>query len=465
MPPKAKQEPIQVPKGFNPRPYQLQVLQALDGVEGHPETRKKRALLRWARRAGKDLCCFAYMVKEAARAPGNYFYIFPTAAQAKKALWNKVVDTESGMKALDYIPKELLDGKPNSQELLIRFNNNSTIQLVGLDKNEDSIRGVSCHGAVLSEFAFQDPEAYKPLMPSIREADGWLIINSTPNGRNHMYEMERRVINSTQWYVSSLQTLWPDKPNYYELVSPEGLQEVQQLEGYDDDEMEREYGVAYNTGMKGSYYIDYINKARTENRIGMYPAIPNLPVMTFWDLGYNDETFIVFAQIHQGTIRIVDYIEDSQRPWDHYVSAIVDKGYIVGDMYLPHDGMHKTGQTALTNQRIIQNACDLLNLRARVNSVRKLPTSHGINAVKRAFHKIVFNEPQCFELIEMLGLYHKKWDKKKQAYLKEPVHDWTSHCADAVRTLAVAVEEYMLDSPYRHRQDIIKADTDYNIFN
>src|SRR5579872_5348467 len=99
--------PIQVPNNFTPRDYQLKFLEAMDGTftskgELVPGTKKYRAILRWHRRSGKDTTCFCYMVKEAFRVKGNYYYIFPTKEEARKALWENF---NRGWKILDYIPK------------------------------------------------------------------------------------------------------------------------------------------------------------------------------------------------------------------------------------------------------------------------------------------------------------------------------------------------------------------------
>ena len=74
---------ITVPNNFIPRAYQLPLFRAMDSG-------KKRAWLRWHRRAGKDKACWAYMCKEAARVPANYFYIFPTGTMARRALWENI---------------------------------------------------------------------------------------------------------------------------------------------------------------------------------------------------------------------------------------------------------------------------------------------------------------------------------------------------------------------------------------
>jgi hypothetical protein len=58
-------------------------------------------------------------------------------------------------------------------------------------------------------------------------------------------------------------------------------------------------------------------------------------------------------------------------------------------------------------------------------------------------------------------LYHKKYDEKREVYMAEPVHDWTSHAADALRVEAVARE--VLDDPLSSRAKP-KIISDYDIY-
>ena len=199
---------IVVPQNFKPRAYQLELFKAMDGIQGQPNTRKRRAILRWHRRAGKDKCCWCYLIKEAAQVPGNYFYVFPTKTMARQALWENV--DSSGFKLLNHVPKEIIKRQSN-QEMLMELINGSTIRVLGYDKDPDSIRGIACKGAVFSEFAFSDPESYKTMIPALRESDGWAIFNSTPNGRNHFYELWQSVYASPRWFASELQTYWKDR--------------------------------------------------------------------------------------------------------------------------------------------------------------------------------------------------------------------------------------------------------------
>lgn len=447
-----------VPYNFKPRPYQLALLQALDGIAGDPDTQKRRALLRWHRRSGKDKVCWCFLIKEAFRVPGNYFYIFPRQKEAKQALWENVDKT--GFRLLDHIPEHDKNIKRiSNQEMAITLKNNSTIRVIGLDHDPDAIRGVACKGAVFSEYAFQDPNAAKILAPSLKEADGWAIFNSTPNGRNHMYDLEQAVTDSDRWYVSVLQVLWPDEPNYSGLIDHKELLQIIAEEGLSTEDAEREYGVSYSTGLKGAYYIQNIEMARAQGRVGNYPPQDHRWVDTFWDLGVSDDTAIWFRQVIEGRQVWVDYYEANNKGIADIVFDLQAKGYKFRTHYLPHDGgRSKQNRTIETTQDILRQCLREANISSDVVVCPRLPVQDGINGVRKLFSQFCFNEGLCRDGIRKLELYHRRFDPKRQAFMPEPVHDWCSHAADAIRTViaADALEE-------RSRQPI-KVLTDYSIF-
>lgn len=414
----------------------------MDGVAGKPETRIKYALLVWHRRAGKDKSCFNYMLKEAAVNPGNYFYAFPEATEARKALWENV--DQSGFKLLDHIPGEIV-ASINNQEMLIRYKNGSTIRVLGLDKNPDGIRGTAIRGMVMSEVAFskEAETAFKASVPAVEEADGWVILNSTPNGRGFFYEMANLAQSSPKWYYSRMQTYWPEREDYTGLVPPEEIQSLIKDKGYAEEDVEREYGVCFSTGMRGAYYSHLVEKARDDGRVGFFPHDDHRLVDTFWDIGVDDSTAIWFRQVVGHRIVFIDYLEANGEDTYYFAQQLARKGYEYGTHYLPHDGATRSWQTKLTNKEMLADHCRDLGISDHVETNQRLPKLDGINAVRARFSRYHFNEATTAKAVDMISMYHKKYDKARQAFSNEPVHDFTSHCADALRTEAMAEDDHV----------------------
>ena len=53
--------------------------------------------------------------------------------------------------------------------------------------------------------------------------------------------------------------------------------------------------------------------------------------------------------------------------------------------------------------------------------------------------KCYFDEEKCSDGIKALQNYHRQWDDKLQEFKNQPVHDWSSHPADAFRYFAVGL--------------------------
>jgi phage terminase large subunit len=60
-----------------------------------------------------------------------------------------------------------------------------------------------------------------------------------------------------------------------------------------------------------------------------------------------------------------------------------------------------------------------------------------VEAARRLFPAIHFNEPTCKAGLDALGWYHEKTDEARGIGLG-PEHDWSSHAADAFGLMCVA---------------------------
>jgi hypothetical protein len=344
--------------------------------------------------------------------------------------------------------------------MTIELISGSIIRMVGLE-DFDKLRGISARGVVFSEFAYQPHEYYKIFMVTIRETKGWVIFNSTPNGKNHMYEYEERIKNSPNYYVSVLQTLWPDRPNYSGVESPQSLTEVQLEEGFSQEHMESEYGVSYTSRSAGTYYVDALEIAREQGRIGTYMYDGSKYVDTFWDLGFSDSTVIWFVQFQNNRIMLIDYYEDSNKHIKDYVEVLRQKGYSYRTHYLPHDGSKQSMKDPGTTASQLEEMCKESGLRCNVEICKK-PTKviDGINKVRSLISRMYFNEPLVANGLRHLYNYRSKFNKITGQFSDEHLKNGSQHAADALRTLAVAD----LDSMPNVKPKDIKIITDFDVF-
>jgi len=402
---------------FKPREYQLPIFDAIEN-KGY-----KRVLAILPRRAGKDVCAFNLCLRQALRNVGVYYYVFPTYSQAKKVIWDSM--TNDGQRFLDYIPEELIESK-NSQEMKIKLSNQSLIQLVGSD-NFDSLMGTNPRGVIFSEYSLQDPRAYQYIRPILTANQGWALFLSTPRGKNHLWELYQIAVQSKEWFCLKLTVDDTQHIPLYEI-------EKEKAEGImSDDLIQQEYYTSFTMGVEGSYYAKYLDRMRVKGQIGMVPWEAGFKVHTAWDLGVRDSTTIIFFQTIGQTIRIIDCYEKNKEGLEHYAKVLQNKPYSYGRHFAPHDIKVKefgTGMTRLEKARQLGIAFTV---------APDLSVVDGIEAVRSALSKIWVDEVACAPLIKAVENYRQEYDSKRKVYKDYPLHDWSSHWADALRYLAICL--------------------------
>jgi len=402
---------------FMPRQYQLPICDALENKE------YRKILCCLPRRAGKDVVAFNLMIRAALKKIGVYFYIFPTYSQAKKVIWDSI--TNSGQKFLDYIPSELIVSK-NSQEMKITLINSSIIQLVGSD-NIDSLVGTNPQGCVFSEYALQSPLAYQFLKPILTVNRGWALFISTPRGKNHFWELYNIAMHSPDWFCYKLTVEDTNHVPLYEIQKEieEGI--------LSEDLVRQEYYCDFTMGVEGAYYAKYLDRMRLKGQIGMVPWEPGFKVHTAWDLGVRDSTTIIFFQVVGQTIRLIDCYEKSKEGLEHYIKVINQKEYDYGKHIAPHDIRVKEFGSGMTR---IEKA---KQLGITFTIASDVGVQDGIESVRSALSKIWIDEKQCGPLVKALENYRQEFDVKKKVYKSQPLHDWSSHFADAMRYLCISL--------------------------
>jgi phage terminase large subunit len=403
---------------FVPRSYQIPILDAVENKK------YLRVLAIMPRRAGKDITAFNLCIRQCIRKVCVIYYIFPTFAQAKRVIWDSITNT--GERILDYIPQQLVAGM-NSQEMKIRFNNGSLLQLVGSD-NFDSLMGTNPQGVVFSEYALQDPRAYQYIRPILAANGGWAVFLSTPRGHNHLYELYQIAKHSPQsWFCLKL-TL--DDTQHIPLIEIER----ERAEGVmSEDLIQQEYYTSFDMGVEGAYYSKYMDKMRVSGRIGDVPWEPSHQVHVALDIGVRDKTSIIFFQAIGTTVRIVDCYENAKEGLEHYVNILREKPYTYGRYIAPHDIQVKEWGSGLTR---IEKA---RQLGIKFTVADNISIMDGIETVRSTLNRVWIDQTKCKPLIKALENYRQEFDAKKRVYKPFPLHDVNSHFADAMRYLCISL--------------------------
>ena len=418
---------IDIPFHFTPREYQRPLLEFIsDGGT--------RAVACWHRRAGKDKCCLNLIITEMFRKVGVYYYFLPTYKQGRKIIWEGI--GKDGFKFLEHLPPQVIHRK-NDQEMFIETVNGSILRIIGSD-NYDAIVGTNPIGCVFSEYALQNPLAWEFIRPILAENDGWAVFISTPRGKNHLWDMLKTAEKNDKWF-SEILTVKDTG-----VISEERIQEERDA-GMDEDLVQQEFYCSFEAAAQGAYYSTNIKKLREDKRFCAIPTEHHLEVNTAWDLGIDDATAIIFFQIHGKEIRIIDYEEHSGEGLEFYADLLRDKAdeykWKYGTHYMPHDISVRELSTGRSRLEIAQEiGIDPILV------APKLKVEDGIQAARRIWERVwVNNTEECEYFLDTIAQYHKEYDEKRRTWRSRPMHDWTSHCADAFRTLAVSFEEPIID--------------------
>ena len=420
--------PLDLPHQWSPRPHQLPLWRYLEGGG-------RRAVAVWHRRAGKDSLALNFAACAARQRVANYWHMLPTAAQGRKVVWEGI--DGQGRRVIDQaFPKRYRTGKLDD-EMLLRLQGGSTWQVVGSD-NFDRLVGANPAGVVFSEWALADPRAWDYLRPILAENNGWALFIYTPRGRNHGAAMFDMASNTPGWFAERLTV------EDTGIIPPERIEE-ERRSGMADELIRQEYFCSFQAALVGAYYGPQIEALEREGRIAEVPYEPALPVTTVWDLGIGDSTAIWFVQLSGAEIRLIDYYEASGVGLDHYAGVLQRKGYLYGETLLPHDANHRemaNGRTRIETLRRLGIA------RPRIVPLQSL--EDGINAARVILPRCWFDAGRCARGIEALRQYRRAWDDERKVFGERPLHDWSSHAADAFRYLALGLRDPGAGTNGRH---------------
>ena len=413
---------ITLPHNFTPRHYQLPILQAFD--EG-----ATRLVAVWHRRSGKEKTFINLTARCSDDRIGTYFYLFPTYAQAKKAVWEG--RDKDGFRFLDHFPAEYIKRK-NETDLRLEFINGSAFQLIGTD-NIDSVMSTNPIGCVFAEYSLQDPSAWDYLRPILTENGGWAIFDYTPRGKNHghaLYEMAKRLMadGDPRWFAQRLTVRDTG-------VLSEADIDAERREGMDEDLIQQEYYCSFEGVMRGAVFGRQMEQAEKDGRICSVPWQPELAVSTWWDIGTGDPTAIWFTQDVGREIHVIDYYENSGVGVgvDHYAKHLQGLPYVWGTHNGPHD---IDGHSFAAGGKSAKEVAAGLGLKFNVIP-RCANKTDSINAARSFMPRCWFDAKKTERGRQALVSYHFAWDDKRKIYADAPYHDWSSNGSDAFQQLAL----------------------------
>lgn len=401
---------------YSPRKWQLGVHQSL----------KRFSVIVAHRGSGKDFLAMNELIKRAVTGPKNaeYCYLLPLQTQARKTVWDKI------KRFAQPIPDTSFD----NQNLVIRFLNNSKILLAGAN-DPDSLRGLHLHGLVLNEYDDMPIDLFDVVCrPMLTNNNGTCMIIGTPKGKRGLYRM----------YMRSQE---PDREDWYGILLP--WYKTDALPQAEIDEIRKsispeafaqELECSFESANVGAYYGKQIVDLREDHRIAHFdPPLyrPDLEVHTAWDLGIRDMTSVWWFQLVGNDIHFIDHESHANLGLKEWALILGNKPFAknYGTHIAPHDIKVRELGTGVSRLESAEQ------LGIRFEQCPKQDIMDGIELVRRTLPKCRFDLARCSEGVDALAAYRAKIDKDNSPLA--PLHDWSSHTADAMRYAITYVEQVM----------------------
>jgi len=312
----------------------------------------------------------------------------------------------------------------------------------GLDR---SIESVKSKGRILlcwvDEAEPVTAEAWSILIPTLREeGDGWnaeLWVTWNPKRKNAAVESRFRHANDN--LIRVVEMNWRDNPRFPAKLERERQRDLASR----PDQYDHIWEGAYVSVIEGAYYAKSLTQARAQGRIGRVAADPLMTIRLFVDIGGTgaraDAFTIWAAQFIGREVRVLDYYEAVGQPLAAHLEWCRGRGYTPkrAQFWLPHDGDSNDKVYDVSYRSALEEAGYEVTV---VPNQGKGAAAARIEAGRRLFPSLWFNEATTQAGLDALGWYHEKKDEKRQIGLG-PNHDWASHGADSFGLMCVVYEE------------------------
>ena len=277
-------------------------------------------------------------------------------------------------------------------------------------------------------------EAWRKLVPTIREEGSEIWVTWNPERKNS--STHKRFRESPPDGSKIIELNFRDNPWFPDVLEQERQNDMANRPEHYAHIWEGDFV----TAMEGAYYVKHLAKARSDGRIGRVAEDPLMKARAVWDIGGTgakaDACSIWIAQYVGREVRFLDYYESQGQPIAAHVNWLREHGYGSALCVLPHDGT--------TNDRVHDVSYESY-LRQAGFAVKVVPNQgtgaamKRVEAARRLFPSMWFDEKKCSAGLDAIGWYHEKRDEERGIGLG-PNHDWSSHAADAFGLAAVAHE-------------------------
>lgn len=349
---------------------------------------------------------------------------------------------------IEYLPAWMLpkgwDPKKHRKELTLINPENGSI-LSGESSNRNFSRS-GRYSAIFFDEAAIWPDLEESLTAATQSTDCRIIV-STPKGQNAFYRLKE------SGKIDTYRMHWSMRPDrdlaWYEA----------QKAKMTDVQVAQELDISYTKSLSGVVYPLW-----QETIPSHIDYTPDLPLYIFMDFGIRDPTAMLWCQVKNDRLRIIDCFEKAGQAADYYIPFI--KGEVPGNWPYTYsaDEMEKIHlHYPWGPVNIFGDPAGKQRGQASGESIVSLYKQHGITLVTKESSKywnnrytatslflkgLEWNQERCQDLNKAMlnARYQEVNPDQDHGSSQMPIHDWTSHYRSALEYGCVNLRKQTLAS-------------------
>ena len=302
--------------------------------------------------------------------------------------------------------------KDNAKDRVIELTNGSTIRM-GSVNQVDSTVGRSYDFIIFDEAALADGEtAFNvALRPTLDKAESKALFISTPRGRNNWFSrFYQRGFNDEYPEWCSVHATWQDNPR----ATTEDIEEAKKT--MSEAEFNQEYMADFNVFEGQIWKFDYENCVADLSEM----EFRNCDVISGLDVGFKDPTAFLVIMFDGEKFYVVEEYYEAEKTTEQHAEVI---GEIMERRLVDYCFIDSAAQ---------QTRFDLAQNYDITTTNAKKSVNDGIAHVSSLVenNRLIIDQ-RCLETLRSIDQY--RWDPNPNLMREKPLHDSSSHMADALR--------------------------------
>lgn len=326
----------------------------------------------------------------------------------------------------------LQDYYESTQYEIRGLRNDTLFTFLGVWRNPQGVKSMEAYDAFWGEEANRfSAQSIRVLIPTLRKETSRFFWTWNPEYEFDPVDKMFRGANGPPPRSVVRRVGWQDNPWF-----PNVLREQMEADYANDPDMaEHVWGGEYARAVEGAYFAKELRAARAQGRFAGIEYDPTFQAIAYWDLGRNDATAIWVVQRPEGRVHVIDYCEGVGQAPGYYFNWLRGAGYDGCLCVLPHDGasIHPDNPVSMSYEAQARQAGFQVKV---IRNQGPGAAMQRIDAARRVFPRIWFDEDKTRAGVRALGHYHEKRHEERNVGLG-PEHDWSSHGADAFGLMAI----------------------------